>query len=120
MVGGSAARQLGYFALLMGASIMALFSALELPSIGWQLFILGSSQSDATAFPSFLDTHATRLLTEPLSGDPLHQVRGEGACVVLGSIVLWFCIGRRVLLLEVAVKSEISIYPGPHRPHCER
>jgi hypothetical protein len=31
-----------------------------------------------------------------------------------------FCTGRSVLLLEVAVKSEISIYPGPHRPHCER
>src|SRR5215204_1224838 len=40
---------------------------LELPSIGWQLFILGSSQSDSTAFPSSLDTYATRLLTEPLS-----------------------------------------------------
>jgi hypothetical protein len=29
---------------------------LELPSIGWQLFILGSSQSDSTAFLSSLDT----------------------------------------------------------------
>src|SRR4051812_27045738 len=36
-------------------------SGLELPSIGWQLFILGSSQSDSTAFPSLLDTYATRL-----------------------------------------------------------
>src|SRR5215207_6103287 len=40
---------------------------LELPSIGWQLFILDSSQSDSTAFPSCLDTYATRLLTEALS-----------------------------------------------------
>jgi hypothetical protein len=39
---------------------------LELPSIGWQLFVLGSSQSDSTAFSSLLDTYATRLLTEPL------------------------------------------------------
>jgi hypothetical protein len=30
--------------------------ALELPSIGWQLFIRDSSQSDSTAFPSCLDT----------------------------------------------------------------
>jgi hypothetical protein len=28
---------------------------------------------------------------------------------------LW--TGRRVLLVEVAVKSGISIYPGPHGPH---
>src|SRR5215218_5354562 len=41
--------------------------SLEVPSIGWQLFILESSQSDSTAFPSCLDTYATRLLTEPLS-----------------------------------------------------
>ncbi len=40
---------------------------LELPSIGWQLFVLGSSQSDSTAFSSLLDTYATRLLTEPLN-----------------------------------------------------
>jgi hypothetical protein len=40
---------------------------LELPPIGWQLFILGSSWSDWTAFPSPLDTYATRLLAEPLS-----------------------------------------------------
>ncbi len=41
-------------------------ASLELPSIGWQLFILDSSQSDSTAFPSFLNTCATRLLAEPL------------------------------------------------------
>jgi hypothetical protein len=40
---------------------------LELPSIGWQLFILDSSQRDPIAFSAFLDTYATRLLTEPLS-----------------------------------------------------
>jgi hypothetical protein len=40
---------------------------LELPSIGWQLFVLGSSQSDSTASSALLDTYATRLLTEPLS-----------------------------------------------------
>jgi hypothetical protein len=39
---------------------------LELPPIGWQLFIRGSSQSDSTAFPSFLATYATRLLAEAL------------------------------------------------------
>src|SRR5215203_2654736 len=39
---------------------------LELPSIGWQLFVLGSTQSDSTASLSLLDTYATRLLTEPL------------------------------------------------------
>src|SRR3712207_734109 len=42
---------------------------LELPPIGWQLFILDSSQSDSIAFPSCLDTYATYLLTEPLSLD---------------------------------------------------
>src|SRR5215211_2996097 len=46
---------------------LSLFRTLELPSIGWQLFVLGSSQSDSTAFSSLLDTYATRLLTEPLS-----------------------------------------------------
>src|SRR5215217_1635412 len=40
---------------------------LVLPSIGWQLFILDSSQSDPIALPAFLDTYATRLLTEPLT-----------------------------------------------------
>ena len=39
---------------------------LELPSTGWQLFVLGSPQSDSTAFLSFLDTYATRQLTKPL------------------------------------------------------
>jgi hypothetical protein len=29
---------------------------LELPSIGWHLFILDSSQSDSTAFLSCIDT----------------------------------------------------------------
>jgi hypothetical protein len=42
-------------------------NTLELPSIGWQLFILGGSQSDSTAFLSSLVTYATRLLAEPLS-----------------------------------------------------
>ena len=40
---------------------------LERPSIVWQLLILGSSQSNSTAFLSSLDTYATRLLTEPLT-----------------------------------------------------
>jgi hypothetical protein len=44
---------------------------LELPPIGWQLFTLGSSQSDSTAFPLFLDTYATRLLAEPLIHEQL-------------------------------------------------
>jgi hypothetical protein len=47
---------------------------LELPPIGWQLFILGSSQSDLTAFPSSLNTYATRLLAEPVRGrGSLHE-----------------------------------------------
>ena len=45
-----------------------LATRLELPPIGWQLFMLDSSQSDSIAFPSCLDTYATRLLTEPLNG----------------------------------------------------
>ena len=49
-------------------SLIAQYGYLELPPIGWQLFILGSSQSYSTAFPTFLDTCATRLLAEPLSG----------------------------------------------------
>ncbi len=52
--------------------------ALELPSIGWQLFILGSSQSDSIAFPSFLDTYATRLLAEALSLRFKHGNAGSG------------------------------------------
>ena len=48
-----------------------MFFGLELPPIGWQLFILGSSQSDPIALPAFLDTYATRLLTEPLSSELL-------------------------------------------------
>src|SRR5215208_4226881 len=46
--------------------LSALWGYLELPPIGWQLFILGNSKSDSTAFPLFLDTYATRLLAEPL------------------------------------------------------
>src|SRR5215218_4975625 len=52
---------------------------LELPPIGWQLFLLGNSKSDSTAFPSFLDTYATRLLAEPLS----LRFNHEGFCDVL-------------------------------------
>jgi hypothetical protein len=37
-------------------------------TIGWQLFILDSSQRDPIALSAFLDTYATRILTEPLSG----------------------------------------------------
>jgi hypothetical protein len=58
-------------------------ASLELPSIGWQLFILGSSNSDSTAFPSSLDTYATRLLTEPLKGcsvcGKVHEILGKNA-----------------------------------------
>ena len=39
-----------------GTVLFMLFGALELPSIGWQLFILDSSQSDSTAFLSSIDT----------------------------------------------------------------
>jgi hypothetical protein len=44
-----------------------LWISLEAAPIGWQLFILGSSQSDCTAFPLFLDTYVTRLLAQALS-----------------------------------------------------
>src|SRR5215208_5257035 len=47
---------------------------LELPSIGWQLFILGGSQTDSTAFLSSLDTYDTRLLTEPLTRSWVNNV----------------------------------------------
>jgi hypothetical protein len=40
---------------------------LEAVPIGWQRFILGSSQSDCTAFLLFLVTKATRLLAQALS-----------------------------------------------------
>ncbi len=40
---------------------------LEAAPIGWQLFALGSSQSDCTALTSLLDTYATRLLAQALS-----------------------------------------------------
>jgi hypothetical protein len=40
---------------------------LEAAPIGWQLFILGSRQSDSTALLLFLDTYATRLLAQALS-----------------------------------------------------
>src|SRR5215218_11110313 len=52
---------------LKSSSISRRTTALELPPIGWQLFILGNSKSDSTAFPLFLDTYATRLLAEPLN-----------------------------------------------------
>src|SRR5215212_3691050 len=39
---------------------------LEAAPIGWQLFILGSCQSDSTAFWLPLDTYATRLLAQAL------------------------------------------------------
>src|SRR5215217_8884284 len=50
----------------LDAGFFNTLASLELPSIGWQLFILDSSQSDPIALPAFLDTYATRLLTEPL------------------------------------------------------
>src|SRR5215203_3377855 len=62
-----------------------------------------------------------RLCPDKCRGDGhLRQVRGEGACVVVGSSLLWFCTGGCVLLGEGAVTSEISIYPGPHGPHWRR
>jgi hypothetical protein len=85
MEGGITARPLDYFALLVGASIVALFSA--------------------------------------VSGDPLRQVRqvrGEEACVVLGSMLFWLCTGRRVLLGEVGVKSGISIFALLLTGHSEK
>jgi hypothetical protein len=56
--------------LVLSTVCFARITDLELPSIGWQLFILDSSQSDPIALPAFLDTYATRLLTEPLSSAP--------------------------------------------------
>src|SRR5215217_5524725 len=40
---------------------------LEAAPIGWQLFLLGSSQGDSTAFPLCFDTYATRLLAQALT-----------------------------------------------------
>jgi len=69
---------------LAGAKSIAEFSTvyydhldLELPSIGWQLFILDSSQSDPIALPAFLDTYATRLLTEPLNKVQVHRTEQQ-------------------------------------------
>ena len=50
-----------------GTSSRSCTPYLEAAPIGWQLFILGSSQRDSTALPSFLDTYATRLLAQALS-----------------------------------------------------
>jgi len=80
-VSGITARPQDYFALLVGASIVALFSALV-----------------ATLSIKF----------------------EERGCVVLGSIVLWFCTGRRVLLGEVAVKSGANRDSALHRPQWRR
>src|SRR5215207_7868844 len=66
---------------------------LELPSIGWQLFILDSSQSDSIAFPSCLDTYATRLLTEPLN---VGAVQKDGKCCGLYLIFYSLIIVREV------------------------
>src|SRR5215218_7413329 len=92
------------------------YGYLEVPSIGWQLFILESYQSDSTAFPSCLDTYATRLLTEPLS------VRSLLVAIILGSIrfaVLEVTI--RVVVLGVLTALIRSRLPGQdrrsHEPH---
>ena len=74
MGGSITARTLDYFALLVGASIVALCSGVV-----------------ATLCVKF-------------------EERGLGW--FLGSLLFWFCTGRRVLLGEVAVTSGISICPG--------
>jgi hypothetical protein len=58
-------------------------NALELPSIGWQLFVLNSSQSDSTAFLSSLDTYVTRLLTEPLIHRSAWKINSEKFAVAI-------------------------------------
>src|SRR5215218_5710671 len=63
--------------------------SLELPPIGWQLFLLGNSKSDSTAFPSFLDTYATRLLAEPLRPKSFRRGVHTIACI-------WGCISVQV------------------------
>jgi hypothetical protein len=60
------------------------------------------------------------VLFSALVTDMCVKFKQGGAGVVLGSMLLWFCAGRRVLLGEVAVKSGISICPGPHEPHWKR
>src|SRR5215218_9249507 len=67
---------------LKSSSISRRTTALELPPIGWQLFILGNSKSDSTAFPLFLDTYASRLLAEPLSWFSRLSTLVEALCVV--------------------------------------
>jgi hypothetical protein len=42
----------------------------EAAPLGWQYFILGSSESACTAFPLFLETYATRLLAQALIRRP--------------------------------------------------
>src|SRR5215204_6838401 len=75
------------------ASVSKGITNLELPSIGWQLFILDSSQSDPIALPAFLDTYATRLLTEPLRG-------GCGSVYIIPKVVTKI---RKFLLVTFAV-----------------
>jgi hypothetical protein len=62
-----------------GIFLLQRIFVLELPSIGWQRFVLGSSQNHSTAFLSSLDTYATRLLTEPLTQRP--AVHTCGRCI---------------------------------------
>ena len=70
---------LDYFALLVGAGIVGLFSGVV-----------------ATLCVKFEE---------------------RGLAWFWAACLLWFCTGGCVLLGEVAVKSGISIYSGPHGPH---
>jgi hypothetical protein len=53
---------------------------LELPPIGWQYFVLDSSQGGSVAFPSFLDTYATQLLAHFLLVSCVAGERIEEQC----------------------------------------
>src|SRR5215208_6215826 len=59
---------------------------LELPPIGWQLFVLGISQSNSTAFQWLLDTYTTRLLAEPLSSAATTRARSTDARTAHGRL----------------------------------
>src|SRR5215213_7345595 len=88
-------------------------SNLELPPIGWQLFILGNSKSDSTAFPLFLDTYATRLLAEPLSCKERKSVLDASKGIYLGGTLLSILLS---LYLFTSGRRQTGIFVGLWAP----
>src|SRR5215218_6746447 len=60
---------------------------LELPSIGWLLFLPDSSPNDWIASCPTVITFATRLLTEPLSQAVLREDRGRWVSLILAAVI---------------------------------